>query len=206
MGNNFLQFDSENANILTQEEYLNDTQRINGASSGIARSKLFNKAVRQSTTMAAAIGEIISERGGNATEDITALKAAILDKLLAANGIPLSAETADLYGLSGVDANVDKALELISKQIFLNYEVFTTSGTFIVPENITNIYITGCASGQIGSSVANVKAKAGQYILKQMFNVIPFQELTIVCGIGNTTISELGISLISGSLHYQTQF
>ena len=41
--NDFLQFDENNENVLTQDAYREDEQRISGAKSGVARSSLFNK-------------------------------------------------------------------------------------------------------------------------------------------------------------------
>lgn len=80
--NDFLQFDSSDTNTLTQAEYLTDTQRINGCTTGIARSKLFNRALRQVSSMCAAIGSIINSNGGSAVEDQTTLIASLKNYLL----------------------------------------------------------------------------------------------------------------------------
>lgn len=73
------------ANLLTQAEYSADTQRPIGNQPGIARSKLVNKALRQSSLIAAGVAEFIADKqGNNVTDSLTAqniadyLEAAIL--------------------------------------------------------------------------------------------------------------------------------
>lgn len=125
-----------------------------------------------------------------------------LDDLNAENFL-LSETTADLYGLSGVDANVDKALDKIGPKLYMNYKTFTKNGTFIVPAGVTQLKISGCgAGGKGGAQYAqdNLGGKAGQYLIDSVYSVTPGQSLTIVCGKGNTTISQLGIILLANSL------
>lgn len=76
--NQFLVFDEENVNTLSQELYDLDQERINGVSRGRARSDLFNKVMRQCSLMANAIGAMIEDFGGMATET-SALKSQIID-------------------------------------------------------------------------------------------------------------------------------
>lgn len=52
------------ANILTQAEYASDAQRTSGNVPGVARSKLVNKAARQSSFVSAMIGQFIADQGG----------------------------------------------------------------------------------------------------------------------------------------------
>jgi hypothetical protein len=66
--NEILPFDGTDTNILTQDEYSSDTQRTNGMVAGIARSKLFNKAHKQSSLMSAALAQFIAD---NQSNDIT---------------------------------------------------------------------------------------------------------------------------------------
>lgn len=49
-------------NLLTQAEYTSDSQRAIGNQPGIARSKLVNKAMRQSTLVAAALAQYMANR------------------------------------------------------------------------------------------------------------------------------------------------
>lgn len=76
--NEFLIFDENNVNTITQELYDIDPDRLNGVSRGRARSDLFNKTLRQCSIMANAIGAMIHDYGGNATES-SALKSQIID-------------------------------------------------------------------------------------------------------------------------------
>ncbi|MEJ2896215.1 tail fiber protein [Bordetella avium] len=75
--NQLLQFATADTNVLTQDEYSADPQRISGNIPGVARSKLVNKAARQSAFVAAMIGQYISEKSGKDVMDngdIDALK------------------------------------------------------------------------------------------------------------------------------------
>lgn len=67
--NDFLQFDEENKNILTQEQYKEDVDRLSGFKAGVARSNVKNKVLKQVSTMSAAIGQVIKKRGHVATDE-----------------------------------------------------------------------------------------------------------------------------------------
>lgn len=109
----------------------------------------------------------------------------------------LTDATAALYKLSGNIANVDQALNKV-RILKKRYQVFLASGSFVVPADITQIKVTGCAAG--GAGTAGVAGKAGQYLIDSVHTVTPGQTLTIVCGTGNSTIAELGISLLANTL------
>ena len=83
--NEFLVFDENNQNSLTNEAYSIDEQRLNGVESGIARSSLYNKALRQSTTMVNAIAQVMADRNIDAKEDSTIKEN--VEKLLKGDGI-----------------------------------------------------------------------------------------------------------------------
>ena len=75
---NFLQFDSNQTNMLSDSIYSNDTQRISGVSSGIARSNLYNKHAFQTSTMCKAIADFLVDNNVNAMDNnLTALKNSI---------------------------------------------------------------------------------------------------------------------------------
>lgn len=93
---------------------------------------------------------------------------------------------------------IENALEVHDMSIRSFYKAFTTSGTFIVPAGVTEIKVTGCAAG--GPGTAGAPGKAGEYLIDAEYNVTPGQTLTIVCGNGNTTIAELGITLLANNL------
>jgi hypothetical protein len=59
-------------NLLTQPDYITDGQRPIGNQPGVARSKLVNKALRQSTYIAAALAQYLSDStGDNVLDDAT---------------------------------------------------------------------------------------------------------------------------------------
>ena len=56
-------------NLLTTAEYEADPQRLIGHQPGVARSKLENKALRQSSVMAAALAQFIADNAGEDVSD-----------------------------------------------------------------------------------------------------------------------------------------
>ena len=83
--NEILQFAETDTgtNLLTQAEYLADAQRPIGNQPGVARSKLVNKALRQSSLIAAAVAQFIADNQANNVVD-TADPADIADWIEAA--------------------------------------------------------------------------------------------------------------------------
>lgn len=93
--NEILQFAETDTgtNLLTQAEYLADAQRPIGNQPGVARSKLVNKALRQSSLIAAAVAQFIADNQANNVVD-TATSTDIADWIEAAVrsiGIPTAA-------------------------------------------------------------------------------------------------------------------
>ena len=109
--NEFLIFDENNKNTITNEMYSVDEQRINGVGGGLARSSLYNKSIRQATIIGNAIGQIISENDGNATENAQELKESIKNKVLNSQYIGVSNEVNSKLSVN----NVDKALIKLSQ-------------------------------------------------------------------------------------------
>lgn len=74
-------------NLLTQEEYEADAQRIIGHQPGVARSKLENKALRQATAMASGLAQFIADNAElDVSDEMTAADiAAAIDAALAAS-------------------------------------------------------------------------------------------------------------------------
>lgn len=72
--NEILQFAETDTgtNLLTQAEYLADAQRPIGNQPGVARSKLVNKALRQSSLIASGIAEFLADnQSNNITDSLT---------------------------------------------------------------------------------------------------------------------------------------
>lgn len=97
--NEILPFASTNTgtNLLTQAEYTADAQRTTGNQPGIARSKLVNKALRQSSLLSAGLAEFIADyQANNVTDSLTAQN--IADYLVAAIAAALPVATETLQG------------------------------------------------------------------------------------------------------------
>lgn len=71
------------------------------------------------------------------------------------------------------------------------YAFFTADGNFTVPNFVNAIKISACAAG--------VGRYAGEYILDQIYNVLPGQQIDLTIGSGNTIIGTLA-TLIAGAL------
>lgn len=69
--NNFKLFDENKANLLTDTEYANATQRLNGVQTGIASSQLNNKFAYQVSLVAYAIAQIMNQNGLDATDTLS---------------------------------------------------------------------------------------------------------------------------------------
>lgn len=83
--NEILPFATTNTgtNLLTQAEYVADAERVTGHQPGIARSKLENKALRQSSLIASGVAQFIATyQANNVTDSLTPQQVA--DYLLAA--------------------------------------------------------------------------------------------------------------------------
>lgn len=76
---NFQVFDSNNTNMMNDADYQTDTNRQNGCiTNEVADPTEWNKALHQSTVMAAAIAQFLVEEGQNAPDtDLTTLTASI---------------------------------------------------------------------------------------------------------------------------------
>ena len=65
---NILLFDANKANMMADEQYNTNTQRLNGVQSGIASSQLQNKTLYQVSLVAYAIAQIMNQNGLDAND------------------------------------------------------------------------------------------------------------------------------------------
>ena len=87
---NFLQFDIQQTNMLTDANYSSDTERSSGFVTGISRSILFNKVLFQSSTMATAIANVLAARGYDAMDNnLSALQLSIDSAFSKNRGLPI---------------------------------------------------------------------------------------------------------------------
>ena len=64
-------FDENKANMLSDEEYNTNTQRLNGVQTGVASSSLQNKTLYQTSLVAYAIGQLMIANGKDASDSAT---------------------------------------------------------------------------------------------------------------------------------------
>lgn len=69
--NNFKLFDQNKANLLSDTEYANSTQRLNGVQTGVASSRLNNKFAYQVSLVAYAIAQIMNQNGLDASDTLS---------------------------------------------------------------------------------------------------------------------------------------
>ena len=69
--NNFKLFDQNKANLLSDTEYANATQRLNGVQTGVASSQLQNKFAYQVSLVAYAIAQIMNQNGLDASDTLS---------------------------------------------------------------------------------------------------------------------------------------
>lgn len=102
---NFKIFAEAANDILTDAEYEANTQRTNGVEPGLAKSDLHNKLYKQSTIMAAAMAQVLVERGFDAMDsDYNGLVAALKQALVfSINGIKANANGNVDYRLLSFD-------------------------------------------------------------------------------------------------------
>ena len=66
--NNFKLFDENKANMMTDEEYAQNAQRLNGVQSGVASSQLQNKTLYQTALMCYALAQLMAANGFDAND------------------------------------------------------------------------------------------------------------------------------------------
>lgn len=155
--NEILPFASTNTgtNLLTQSEYAADAQRTTGNQPGIARSKLVNKALRQSSLIAAGLAEFIADyQSNNVNDSLTPQDVA--DYLYAAINAIISFPTPPIFdndtsvattafvqralgnfrGIHSVSMNATLTQDDIGKVIYVSSEngIITLPSTSGIPE------------------------------------------------------------------------
>lgn len=89
------------------------------------------------------------------------------------------------------------SLDQIMSYAYGRHQLFDKSGTFVVPQGVSEIYISGCGAGGSGqkgpsSSFGGMGGKAGEFIIRERVVVNPGDTFTINVGTGNTTITSTG--------------
>ena len=133
--NEFMIFDENNQNSMTNEIYSTDEQRLNGVASGIARSSLYNKALRQATKMSKELGLFLSQKGNDVTEDSDI--AGMLQKVISKDGIGLD----EYLYMTKTGIRSKDEWNYVS-ECSPGYAFFDSSNGFIISSNYRNIVKT----------------------------------------------------------------
>lgn len=137
--NNFKLFDQNKANMLSDTEYLNSTQRLNGVQTGVASSQLNNKFAYQVSLVAYAIAQIMNQNNLDASDTLAVsafvgnLGAALLQK------VADKASTAE--AVAGVLNN-----KYITPVTLKAAALLLSGGTMSGPIDMGNHKITGLAT------------------------------------------------------------
>jgi hypothetical protein len=153
--NDFLIFDENNENILTQELYEGDDDRLDGFKRGLARSNVNNKVLRQTSMMASAIGEYIKENNNVASDsNLEQLKNAFKNSVVSPNlnqtitGSMTFAET-----ITGNITNADSALKDGNGDVI--------SSTYLKTSDLDSIYSRTSLSNLSDAGNARLHALKG---------------------------------------------
>lgn len=113
--NNFLIFDENKQNMVTDTSYAAVDYRLNGAREGIAPSNVHNKLYYQTSIMCAALAQVLANRGYNVSDlDFTTLMS-VVNKFADVNDF-LALTGGALTGTLTLVADPTNALEAATKQ------------------------------------------------------------------------------------------
>ena len=146
---NILLFDANKANMMSDEQYNTNTQRLNGVQSGIASSQLQNKTLYQVSLVAYAIAQIMNQNGLDAND--TAAVSAFVSNLSST----MLQKVADLASDSDALSGTSDAKWMSAKKVFYalqNFAVMKSGGTMSGPLILS------------GSPTQNLQAVTKQYV------------------------------------------
>ena len=189
---NFKIFAESASDTMTDSEYSADPQRIGGVEPGLAKSNLHNKLYRQATIMAAAIAQVMAERGFDAMDNDY-------------NGLVAGLKQAFVYSVNdkkpGADGNVDYRLLSLDDvypvgSIYMSVNATDPAGLF---EGTTWQQIAGgrCLIG----ADTNYKAgtMGGDATVTLALNQIPAHGHTATAGSNGTHKHNRGTMEITGT-------
>ncbi|WP_025123751.1 MULTISPECIES: hypothetical protein [unclassified Serratia (in: enterobacteria)] len=158
--NEFLPFGTAaNANVLTNADYQALPARSGGFSSGVAKSEELNKAWRQGTVMAAAVGQFIADKTGQ--------------------------DVLDDGNVPALQAGLQAAMIAQTPGRLLNVQVITTSGVYIPVAGTKFVIVEaigagggggGCpatSTGQISYGNGGTSGTYGKSIFRTGFSGVP---------------------------------
>lgn len=120
--NNFLVFNEDNSNVLTNEQYATDTQRVSGVTPGKAKSTLHNKLYRQVSIMVSAIGQVITNSGLDANDSnfanlVSAIQSVFKDAVNISFNKTIKNKLVATTVQAAIDELTDKKADLVDGKI-----------------------------------------------------------------------------------------
>lgn len=176
---NILLFDANKANMMSDEQYNTNTQRLNGVQSGIASSQLQNKTLYQVSLVAYAIAQIMNQNGldANDTAAVSAFVANLSGTMLqkvadlattqqAQAGVVTGKWMSPALVKTAIDTLAAKAQNILSTETKTAFGLGSTA----VPDDIFKIlenaalYKNGNLSLPNGDVVPDLKVELGSYV------------------------------------------
>lgn len=175
---NILLFDANKANMMSDEQYNTNTQRLNGVQSGIASSQLQNKTLYQVSLVAYAIAQIMNQNGldANDTAAVSAFVANLSGTMLqkvadlastqeAQAGVATGKWMSPALVKAAIDTLAAKAQNILSDETKTAFGLGSTA----VPDDVlailskAAILVDGNLELPNGSHVPQVKIETGSY-------------------------------------------
>ncbi|CAB3845753.1 hypothetical protein LMG26842_02580 [Achromobacter dolens] len=134
--NDLLPFATDNTNVLTQAEYAADAQRTSGNVPGVARAKLVNKAARQSSVVAAGVGQFLADnQATNVTDTLTATAMSTMMTAAVRTAIPAATEStqgkAAIASQTVVDAGTDDTTIVSPKKLKNGFAISLAANGYV---------------------------------------------------------------------------
>lgn len=145
--NNFKLFDQNKANMLSDTEYLNAAQRLNGVQTGVASSQLNNKFAYQVSLVAYAIAQIMNQNNLDASDTLAV--SAFVGNLGSALLQKVADKASTIEAAAGVLNN-----KYITPATMKAAALLLSGGTMSGPIAMGNNKITGLATPTAGTDAA----------------------------------------------------
>lgn len=167
---NILLFDANKANMMSDEQYNTNTQRLNGVQSGIASSQLQNKTLYQVSLVAYAIAQIMNQNGldANDTAAVSAFVANLSGTMLQKVADLASTQEAQAGVATGKwmsPALVKAAMDAYTSNKWLPLTGGTMKGNLILNTSSPTNDLQAASKGYVDNSI-----KLKQVLNKTTFN------------------------------------
>ena len=176
---NILLFDANKANMMSDEQYNTNTQRLNGVQSGIASSQLQNKTLYQVSLVAYAIAQIMNQNGFDANDTaavsafVANLSGTMLQKVVdlastqeAQAGVATGKWMSPALVKTAIDTLAAKAQNILSSETKTAYGL----GSDAVPDDVFEVlsnaalYKDGKFVFPSGEDIPYVSIETGSYV------------------------------------------